>query len=180
MSTHRKGFSLFCSIFLLAFFAAACEPVTSPAEDVPDPGPDVGFDASFVESVTVRPVPPGKAGADDHYLLTIRVRGDVDAGALPDGFSLRGSDAILWDDGRDIDAVAGDRVYSALVPAARIPVDPKTVGVGKQLAPELNCTVYFAQPGEEICGQVCPEKSSIFKTKTLFCFCIEECDFTLG
>lgn len=175
MSIYRKVLSVVFSGLFMALLLAACEPITEASDD------DVGFDSASIESIVVERVPPGKAGSEDSYLLTLTVSSDVDPAALPDGFSLTGSDGvILRDDGASLDTDAGDRVYSALVPAELVPVDPDEIAAGKREDIKFKCKFELAMPGEEICGRTCEGKSLITKSDVVVCFCITECEIEIS
>lgn len=172
MSTYQKILSALSSGLLLALVLAACEPFTQAADEGAG-----AFDPAIVESVRVQPAPSGKA-SDGRLLLTITLRPDANASALPDGFSLNGSGVILRDDGAAADGTGGDRVYSALVPAELVPVAAGKLASG-QLEEGVKCKIEFAPAGEELCGRICEGKSIIFRQEVVVCFCITECEISL-
>jgi hypothetical protein len=156
--------------------------------------PDIASDAlkvaaeSAVSRATVTPA-AGKDGRME-YLLRVEIDRDRRRLRLPGGINVLGrrsgsSNAVIFDDGRGVDRVAGDGIYSGIIDDGCIPESGSSTGPAAGKDVEVTCSIDFVGPGET-CGSwgECPERVHRswlwglieYDVDILFCFCLDSCD----
>jgi hypothetical protein len=140
---------------------------------------------SAFKSATATRLASKTADGDPEYLLQIAFDPNHPGIRLPEAVNvlpqLDGTPVTaVTDDGTGFDAVAGDGIFSAVVPNGCV---GSTDAAGKAEIP-LVCDVKIVAPGEQCLGYgTCPERvhRSLlwglieYDTDIVFCFCLEKC-----
>lgn len=185
-----RTFAAFAAAIYLC--VTACDTTTSvdPPSNDADPPEATALDfRPSVKSVTALPV-TGKSGRKQ-FLLRLELDRRDRRFRLPSGINVLarrrgGSGSVIYDDGRGVDAEAGDGVYSGLVSEGCVP-GARLAGKSAGDDLEFSCTIDFVGPGKE-CGDwgTCPERvhRSLlwglieYDVDILFCVCLDECEVT--
>ncbi len=95
-----------------------------------------------------------------------------------------GEPIVVSDDGVGADAMAGDGIFSAVVPQACV-ADPDQAG--KEVGPEVSCKIIFVAPGESCLGWgQCPDSKTYdfyffkWQAPVYACWCIAECEISVS
>ncbi len=137
-------------------------------------------DDEAITSFEVTPYAAGKSPDETLYLVEIGL--SVASGVVPPpAIQLLTRDArgeshrhIVEDSGRRGDRTAGDRIWSAILPADQLPLD-ENGAPGKTAGWKFSCDVKIVGPGQEcLSWGECPDKTAL-GGDTWFCFCFDKC-----
>lgn len=169
----------------LLFVAVGCDSTMSVPEAT------ARFDEVHAAFRSARATPVAAKTPDGEQQMLLEVTFDPDAGIrLPEAVNVLpqtrgGSATAIWDNGLGVDRVAGDGIFTAVVPRGCVPTDDTAAKSGDI---GWSCKVVFVPPGET-CGVwgECPERTERsflwglieYETDVVFCFCLIDCDFEL-
>ncbi len=134
-----------------------------------------------------------KKGEEKEFLLEVTLREEEEV-RYPDAINLLGlskdmPSTLLTDDGLGMDSMAGDRIYSGIVPESCIPGGIPPEHANKDIITiTFTCDWDLIRPGEECEGHgTCPstaERSWLwglirYETNVVTCWCRGECDVEL-
>lgn len=180
----KRTYTLF--ILALAISAVGCDSSTQATTEADEKAAVM----SAFKSATATRLASKTADGDAEYLLQLTFDPNLPGIRLPEAVNVLpqvdGTPiTAVADDGTGFDSVAGDGIFSAVIPNGCV----DTTDAAGKAAVALYCDVKIVAPGEQCLGYgTCPAQVHRnllwglieYDTEVVFCFCLEKCTVSVN